>query len=547
MIILGLSHLSPSVTGHDSTAALIDDGIIRSAVSEERFSRIKHDGGLQACAIRYCLEEAGIRLSDIDKVSVGFGLAKEHMDSNSKQQFSALAKMDDRFRKTPLENKKPIFYNHQYTHARTGYSLSNFHKAVIVSLDGLGYDDGKSNSGGIFVTNDDGEIEQLSIFSLDGSLGVAYGSVTEICGFDMLDGEGKTMTLAAYGEKEHNDEKTKVYEHIKRIFPKFKGIEYMEGGVPIPLMMLHHDMPLIANHDMRLEYMRRIYKKEVIAWAAQKVMEEIVIDIITNAVELTGIKNVVLTGGVFLNMIMNMKIRENLGKKYNFFFNPICNDVGNAVGAAIEQYHIETGKNLTFPNMPLFLGPSYDNGEVLAAIRRLGLKYEKTDKVQTAINCLRQGKVIGWFQGRSELGPRGLGNRSVLSLATDNRFKDIVNNKVKKREPWRPFCPTIIKEKSMEFLENPTEAPYMILGFQMKDPLSYQAVSHIDGSCRPQILSRNDNPEFYDVTKGLDGIVLNTSFNLAGDPIVEDPMDALMTFRYTDMDALIINDFLITH
>jgi carbamoyltransferase len=153
--------------------------------------------------------------------------------------------------------------------------------------------------------------------------------------------------------------------------------------------------------------------------------------------------------------------------------------------------------------------------------------------------------VIGWFQGRSEFGPRGLGNRSILSLATDEKYKDTVNEKVKKREVWRPFCPTIIEEKSEKILVNSTYAPYMILGFEMKNPELYPAVCHVDGTTRPQILKKDINPDFYQVVKGVGGIVLNTSFNLAGDPIVETPHDALMTLKNSEMDAIIINDFLV--
>jgi len=283
----------------------------------------------------------------------------------------------------------------------------------------------------------------------------------------------------------------------------------------------------------------------LIAWAAQKVLEETVTNLILNIVDYTGIKNLVFSGGVFLNMILNMKIREKLGKNFNLFFNPICNDQGNAVGAAIEQYIDETGQNLSFPNMPLYLGSSYLDEEIEAGIKKMNLKFEKIDKIHQAAELINKGKVVGWFQGRSEFGPRGLGNRSILSMPTDIKYKDIVNKKVKKREPWRPFCPTIISEKSSEFLNNPCKSPYMILGFDMKDPHDYPAVCHIDGTCRPQILDKKDNPDFYNLVKEVDGMVLNTSFNLAGDPIVETPIDALLTFKYSEMDALIINDFMI--
>ena len=195
--------------------------------------------------------------------------------------------------------------------------------------------------------------------------------------------------------------------------------------------------------------------------------------------------------------------------------------------------------------MSLYLGNSYSDEEVVADSKKFNFKITKVNKVDTAIDLIERGKVIGWFQGRAEFGARGLGNRSILSLATEQKYKDTVNEKVKKREAWRPFCPTIIEEKSEEMLKDATYAPYMILGFDMKNPELYPAVCHVDGTTRPQILKKDTNPDFYQVVKGVGGIVLNTSFNLAGDPVVETPYDAFMTLKNSEMDAVIINDFMV--
>ena len=306
-----------------------------------------------------------------------------------------------------------------------------------------------------------------------------------------------------------------------------------------------HDFALYEVLDTRLLLLKRLYNRNLIAWAAQKRLEEIVIKIINSAVDATGIKNLAFSGGVFLNMIMNMKIRQKFGGKLHLFFNPICTDHGNAIGSVLEQYYQETGKNITFPYMSLYLGSSYSDEEVMANAKKFNFKVNKVNKVDTAIDLIERGKVIGWFQGRSEFGPRGLGNRSILALPTEQKYKDKVNEKVKKRESWRPFCPTIIEEKSSKFLKDPSYAPYMILGFEMKNPELYPAVTHIDGTCRPQILKKDVNPDFYEVVRSLDGIVLNTSFNLAGDPIVETPHDALMTLKNSEIDAVIINDFMV--
>ena len=540
---LGISHLAPTPFGHDSAVALLDDNSDLFAISEERLSRIKNDGGYPSNSIQLCLNQNNLRLDDIDNVAVGFGLEKQYMGKKIKEKFCSYAK-DTGYRKTAIERKNPIFYDHQYIHARIGYALSGFKKALVISLDGGGIDNGEFNSGGIFLV-DDGKISPIKYFPLNVSLGNTYGAITEACGFTMNDGEGKTMTLAPMAENESKSDKEKIYQYMCNVFPDFNGTELRSNGHVTLDGKILHDFLLYSVLDTRLLLLKRLYHRNLIAWAAQKRLEEIVIKIVNSAVDATGMKNVVFSGGIFLNMIMNMKIQQMFGDKLNLFFNPISNDHGNAVGAALEEYYQQTGKNPIPPYMSLYLGSSYSDEEILLSTKKFNFKVSKVNKVDTTIDLIERGKVIGWFQGRSEFGPRGLGSRSILALPTEQKYKDIVNEKVKKREPWRPFCPTIIEEKSSEFLKNPSYAPYMILGFEMKNPELYPAVAHVDGTCRPQILKKDVNPDFYEVVKGLDGIVLNTSFNLAGDPIVETPHDALMTLKNSEMDAIIINDFMV--
>ena len=543
MNILGLSHLEPSSFGHYTSVAMLDDNSNLFAISEERLSRIKNDGGYPSKAIQICLNQNNLRLDNIDKVTVGFGLEKQNIGHKIENKFCSYAK-NSGYKKTSIERENPIFYDHQYIHARTGYALSGFKKALVISLDGGGVDNGEPNSGAMFLA-DDGEIQPIKYFPMYHSLGLTYGTITEICGFAMSEGEGKTMTLAPMTKNENEADKEKIYQHMCDIFPNFQGTDVKSnGGVTFTSKFLH-DTTITSVEDSRLLLLKRLYHKNLIAWAAQKRIEDILIDFVTKAIEQTGMKNIVFTGGIFLNMIMNMKIQEKFGEKINLFFNPLCSDHGNSIGATLEQYYQETGKNPIPPYMSLYLGSAYSNEEVLSSANKFDFKITKVNKTDNAIDLIERGKVIGWFQGRSEFGPRGLGNRSILSLATDEKYKNIVNKKVKKREGWRPFCPTIIEEKSNEFLKNSTYAPYMILGFEMKDPDLYSAVSHVDGTTRPQILKKDMNPDFYEVVKGVGGIILNTSFNLAGDPIVETPYDALMTLKNSEMDAVIINDFLI--
>ena len=544
MNILGLSHLAPSPFGHDAAVALLDEDSNLFAVSEDRFSRIKNDGSYPSGGIQSCLKQSNLRLSEIDKISVGWGLAKERISRRIDEQFCCYAKESTFFQRSSIGKNDPPFYDHQYTHARTAYALSGFKKSLIISLDGGGLDNGKFNSGGIFVA-DNGNIQPIEYFPLNVSLGNTYGAITEVCGFTMVDGEGKTMTLSPLGEKYPADIKDKIYGHMCKVLPDFDGTTLRTNGhVTLDGISLH-DFVMYDILDIRLLLLKRLYHKNLIGWSAQKRLEEIVIKIISDAVNATGITDVAFSGGVFLNMIMNMKIQQKFGDKINLFFNPICNDLGNAVGAALEQCYQETGKNPVPPYMSLYLGNSYSDEEVVADSKKFNFKITRVNKVDTAIDLIERGKVIGWFQGRAEFGARGLGNRSILSLATEQKYKDTVNEKVKKREAWRPFCPTIIEEKSEEILVNSTYAPYMILGFEMKNPELYPAVCHVDGTTRPQILKKDTNPDFYQVVKGVGGIVLNTSFNLAGDPVVETPYDAFMTLKNSEMDAVIINDFMV--
>jgi len=543
MSILGISHLEPSTFGHYTSVAMLDDDSKLFAVSEERASRIKNDGGYPSKAIQICLKQKNLRLNDIHKVAVGFGLEKQYMGKRMEEKFCSYAK-DSGFKKTVLEKENPIFYDHQYIHARTGYALSGFKKALIICLDGGGVDNGEPNSGGMFLA-DDGDICPIKYFPMNHSLGLTYGAITEICGFSMAEGEGKTMTLASMIKNENVIDKEKIYEHMCKIFPNFKGTDVKSNGGVTFSGRLFHDAMAVSVDDTRLLILKRLYHKNLIAWGAQKRLEDILIDFVTKAIEETETKNIIFSGGVFLNMIMNMKIQQKFGKKLNLFFNPICNDHGNSVGAALEQCYQETGKNPVPPYMSLYLGNSYSDEEVVVDSKKFNFKITKVNKVDTAIDLIERGKVIGWFQGRAEFGPRGLGNRSILSLATEQKYKDTVNEKVKKREAWRPFCPTIIEEKSEAILVNSTYAPYMILGFEMKNPELYPAVCHVDGTTRPQILKKDINPDFYQVVKGAGGIVLNTSFNLAGDPVVETPYDAFMTLKNSEMDAIIINDFMV--
>ena len=386
MNILGISHLSPSPFGHDSAIAVIDEDSKLFAISEERLSRVKHDGGYPSNVIQSWLKQSNLRLSEIDKISIGFGLEETRVGRRINEQFCCYAKESTNFKRTLIGKKNPPFYDHQYIHARTSYALSGFKKALVICLDGAGVDNGEFNSGGIFIA-DNGKISPIKYFPLNLSLGNTYGAITEICGFVMNDGEGKTMTLGPMAENESKADKEKIYGHICKVFPDFNGTDFRTNGHVTLDGTILQDLTLYNILDTRLLLLKRLYNKNLIGWAAQKLMEEIVIKIITSAVDLSGIKNVTFGGGIFLNMIMNMKIQQKFGDKLNLFFNPICNDLGNAVGVALEQNYQETGKNPIPSHMSLYLGNSYSDEEVVADAKKFNFRISKVNKVDTAI-CL---------------------------------------------------------------------------------------------------------------------------------------------------------------
>ncbi len=544
MIVLGLSHLAPSAIGHDASVCLVDNGKLVSAVSEERFNGVKHYAGYPAAAIDWTLKDAGLKLSDVDRVAVGFGLWKRPK-SLPKMIYGAFKTNSNvTFKQTPMQKKNPTFIDHQLSHASCGHRMSGFDKALIISLDGAGVDAGKPSSGGIFVGNGD-SIETLKTFPLDASLGFAYGAFTVACGFWFGDGEGKTMGLAPFANDKPQKDLDACFAKVSGMFPRFDGTEFVGGGGFRTASRLVHGSHLVEFDNPQLNALRERYGSKVLAWAAQKALEESASGLVAAAQEETGINNIVLTGGLFYNVVLNKIIRERLPRS-DIFVTPVAGDQGVAIGAALELSHRE-GVRLSNKRMAdVYLGPEYGEGHISDDLKKYGCSFERVDPSSTAASLVESGKVVGWFQGRMELGPRALGSRSILANPTDIKYKDITNDKVKHRESWRPFCPSMTIEASKEYLANPVEAPFMITAFDCVCPDDVPAVVHVDGTTRPQTLRRGINPAYYDAIHGAGGIVLNTSFNLAGDPIVCTPADAIMTFKNSGMDALVIGDFLVS-
>ncbi|MBS3054441.1 MAG: hypothetical protein J4431_02810 [Candidatus Aenigmarchaeota archaeon] len=498
MITLGIS------MHHDSSAALVDDGRVLDAAAEERFTRVKHDGNVPVKAIEWLLQKHALKAEDL---VVTLSENRPNPLYNMGNHYGNLLHMPFYVKETVLKTnvpaylkkfKKTVFVPHELGHARSAFGSSSFNKAAIIVMDGAGTDHAKAVSGGIFHGNGK-EIEPIEYMDIKRSLGFFYGGLTVALDFQFNDGEWKTMGLAPYGGN--------YIQELEDLWRKEKWDTYYRN---MPKMKA-----IVAKH-----------RKEDIAFTAQKILEDEVVRLCDRAVELTGTKNICIAGGVGLNVKANMLLVE---KGYDVFVYPNPGDSGLAVGTALEfqqeKREIDT----------IYYGPDYDF-----------IAGEKIDPSQTAADLLEKGKVIGWFQGKMEWGPRALGNRSILADPSKADMKDVVNRKVKYREAWRPFAPSMLEEKAGMYVENAKKSPYMIIGFRAKNAEEIPAVVHVDGTTRPQTVNRSQNRRYYDLIKAFKiPVVMNTSFNLAGEPIVCTPQDAVNTFRKSGLDALIVNDRLL--
>ena len=499
MITLGIS------MHHDSSAALVEDGKVIDGVAEERFTRIKHDGVVPVNAIRWILDKSGLKEED---VTVTLSENRPNPLKNVGNFYGTVHRYPLYLGETLLKRniapylkkfKSVVFVPHEMGHARSAFGSSSFNKAAIVVMDGVGTDHGRAVSGGIFL-GEGKEIKLLEYLDIRRSLGFFYGGLTVALGFQFNDGEWKTMGLAPYGNK--------FIDELNELWKKERWDTYY-GAMD------------------KMKTLAEKYRKEDLAYTAQKILEDEVIRIAERAAQLCGTKNLCIAGGVALNVKATMLLRE---RGYNVFAYPNPGDSGLAVGTAMEHQK-ERGEIGT-----IYYGPEYEyNGG------------EKVDAPQTAAELLEKGKVIGWFQGRMEWGPRALGNRSILADPGKEEMKDIVNRKVKYREWWRPFAPSMLEDKAHFYLENAEKAPYMIIGYHAKRVEEIPAVVHVDGTTRPQTVNREQNQRYYDLIKSFRiPVVMNTSFNLAGEPIVCTPEDAIKTFERSGLDALIINDRMLT-
>jgi carbamoyltransferase len=556
MITLGINYSQM----HDSSACIVRDGELLFAVAEERISRLKHDARFPQNAIRACLEFTQIRAAQLDEVCFGWqvpGAAFRHdlkcyasgkmpatylNGLNSTLHFLSMWHQEGgakRFRQIFGETRARMrFVGHHFAHALSAYAYSGFDDAAVIIMDGRGTWEATSIWHG---TN--GRIDHVLTIPFPDSIGYFYSEFTEYLGFQRNSDEWKVMGLAPYGKP---------------------GVDLRVFVEPDAAPYKVHARKLVTNgaspfsEMVRLLGPSRVPEGEIgerhkdIAHAVQDACETAMMSVVKMALEKTKSRNVCLAGGVALNSKANGKILAS-GMVEKMFVQPAASDDGVALGAALAPYLENHGKLPNKPMRHVYLGPQFDDETIENALQTYKLKYARlNDVASAAAELLSQGKILGWFQGRMEFGPRALGSRSILADPRDPEMNSKVNNAVKFREWWRPFAPSLKKEGAGEYLESATDSPFMILTAQVRPEkrATIPAVTHVDGSARPQTVEKEINPLYWQLLDEFEKrtsvpVIMNTSFNLRGDAIVHTPTDAIRTFFSSGMDALVIGSFLL--
>ena len=565
----------------NASAAIVCEGRLVAAVEEERFNRVKYAAGFPAQAIRYCLKEAGLELKDIDHVAVprnpyarlGTKLFYAmRMPSFARDRIKVLAKftgipeaLAQAFDTDPAKVAAKFHrVEHHKAHLASAFFVSPFERAALLSADGLG--DFASTMWGSGTGN---RMKIDGAIAFPHSLGLFYSAVTQYLGFLKFGDEYKVMGLGAYGEPEQLDAIRNIvcahgdgfrlgleYFTHHRTGPEMSWAE--ADKTPTLGKIFSEEMEKLLgpkrNPEEPLEQRHRN-----LASALQARLEEIYLGMLKKLSGRTGLKAVCLAGGVAFNCVANGKIFDTTGFE-QVYVHPAAGDAGLAVGAAYNVWHQILGKPRSFVMDHAYWGPGYSREEIRRAIDANGLAQNGCRVEELADESLMQrtaaivadGKILGWFQGRAEWGPRALGNRSIVADPRRPEMKEILNQRIKHREIFRPFAPSILAESTGEWFEKSHPSPFMTLAYSVRPEKrdKIPAPTHVDGTGRLQTVTREANARYWNLIKAFEQltgvpVVLNTSFN-DNEPIVCRPEEALDCFQRTQMDALVLGDFLIT-
>jgi carbamoyltransferase len=556
MLSLGINYSQM----HDSSACIARDGELLFAVAEERLSRVKHDARFPRLAIKACLDFARVRLDQLDCVAFGWSPPRasymhdlgnfvrgRHPLSylnvlNSTRQFVSMQSQRGGqrliFHHFGPTKARMLFVDHHLAHAISAYAHSGFEEAAVVVVDGRGAWEATSIWHGR-----NGKLEHVLTIPWPNSLGLLYAAFTEYLGFRPYSDEWKVMGLAPYGRPGVD---------LKDFVTLHHGLYEVDGpGLIGRGSNLHGRIAERLGPQRTPESEIETQYKDV-AFAVQEVCEQAMKGLAEAAVQKTGCRKLCLAGGVALNSKANGLIL-NSGLVDSIFIQPAAADDGVALGAVLAPY-LETGQRLPLKALrQVYLGAAFDDSEIEKVLRTYKLRATRVGDVAGATaDLLAGGKIIGWFQGRMEFGPRALGSRSILADPRDPEMNAKVNNAVKFREWWRPFAPSLLAESAGDYLESATDSPFMILTSPVKsDKRSViPSVTHVDGTARPQTVEKDVNPLYWQVIKEFGArtgvpVIMNTSFNLRGEPIVCSPTDAIRTFYTSGMDALVIGSYLV--
>jgi carbamoyltransferase len=549
--------------GHDSAAALVADGKIIAAAAEERFSRKKHTGDFPIHAIQFCLSEAGLSIGDVHELAHGFDYAPFRqlysLDPQSASLYdkvlSKAVLVEDIHRHFPHFAEERIQQvNHHLAHASSAAFTSGWNECLVVVNDAMG----EVQSLTVFQFRDEG-LTKIREVSASDSIGILYSLVTLHLGFDFNSDEYKIMGLAPYGDP----------QRFRGFFERV--VELRPGGeIRIPILRLNRSREERENYLATRQFLdqhliaRRSAEAEIsqdhkdVAAALQECLDRTVLHVCGHFGEKSGLRRIALAGGVALNCTANGKLIDS-GRFDEVYIQPAAGDDGTALGAAL--YRAALSEEVSNVRMPVpFLGPAYDASHIARAIEKYSCRIAVTEfgsphqACEEAAKLIAEGRVIGWYRGRMEYGPRALGNRSILADPGHPAMRERINSMVKMREAFRPFAPACSIEQAHRWfqIEPGTHLPYMITVVDVRPEhrASLPAITHVNGSARLQTVSKLDNPDFHRLLQAVGKatgreMVLNTSFNVKGQPIVNTPEEALETFLGTGIEFLFLEDRLV--
>ena len=580
---------------HDSSACLLDDGQILTAVQEERFSRIKHDQSFPSQSIKFILEENNLSAVDIDYISfyekpfLKFERLIETYIENAPRGFNSFRKAMPIWMKeklyqkeflfkslqeisTSFSKKDILFSEHHLSHAASAFYPSPFDKALILTIDGVG--EWATTS---VALGEENKIDLIKEIHFPHSLGLLYSAFTYYLGFKVNGGEYKVMGLAPYGEPKY---KNLILDNLLEIKKDGSfGLNQDFFNYSTGLTMVNEKFCKLFSKQVRNPESELLQFHMDIAASVQSVIEEALLKMVRVLSAEHNLENLCLAGGVALNCVANSKI-QNSGLFKNVWVQPAAGDAGGSLGAALATWHMHLDKPKHKKGSDSmrgsYLGPSFSQSHIETFLNQRGINYNRYNEAEmierTAI-LLSEGKAVGWFQGKMEYGPRALGSRSILADPRSNEMQENLNLKVKFRESFRPFAPSILEEDLSDWFETEVKSPYMLFVAQVKkdkllkisvedkkisglDRLKIQrskipAVTHVDYSARIQTVNEKYNNKYYKLIKEfkkLTGcpILVNTSFNVRGEPIVCSPHDAYTCFKNTNLDYLVMENCIIS-